>query len=412
MKTYQLCIAIVASILILSSCNDQLPIVTDPKAQITSYHESTLKSENRNANFNKSINIYIDYSGGMFLPINQCYDLIDEIITITNKKSTVFYNVGLGEPYKIKGNILKPNHSKNPRQNSNYTDAESYLDDAIDSITNDYSSQSIFITDFELYKNGRFDPSPWATLYFENWLSKGHEIDVFAKEFTNKNSRPQYLYLILFTPQNYPTDEAVITRLKAEGYTKKTDLEWFSFSDNLGEIGQNGSYNKLIAPNQEFGSDLFAYYEFDLLGIRPVLNNAPLFKNISFKNTSQVYKDLKIDYELTDLTDSFSKKGKGENVGKNVFDIGINNNKEVYEFEVKLSDKLNGLRNQRELYRIDFYLTDANAGFNEERMDNILQWTDSNGTTFSSLNKSLQEAVTRVKLEKKLLYTYYIELSI
>jgi hypothetical protein len=348
----------------------------------------------------------------MFLPINQCYDLIDEIITITNKKSTVFYNVGLGEPYKIKGNILKPNHSKNPRQNSNYTDAESYLDDAIDSITNDYSSQSIFITDFELYKNGRFDSTPWATLYFENWLLEGHEIDVFAKEFTNKNSRPQYLYLILFTPKNYPTDEAVITRLKAEGYTKKTDLEWFSFSDNLGEIEQNGSYNKLIAPNQEFESDLFAYYEFDLLGIKPVLNNAPLFKNISFKNTSQVYKDLRIDYELTDLTDSFAKKGKGENVDKNVFDIGINNNKEVYEFEVKLSDKLNGLRNQRELYRIDFYLTDANAGFNEERMDNILQWTDSNGTTFSSLNKSLQEAVTRVKLEKKLLYTYYVELSI
>ena len=235
---------------------------------------------------------------------------------------------------------------------------------------------------------------------------------MFAKEFTNKNSRPQYLYLILFTPKNYPTDEAVITRLKAEGYTKKTDLEWFSFSDNLGEIEQNGSYNKLIAPNQEFESDLFAYYEFDLLGIKPVLNNAPLFKNISFKNTSQVYKDLRIDYELTDLTDSFAKKGKGENVDKNVFDIGINNNKEVYEFEVKLSDKLNGLRNQRELYRIDFYLTDANAGFNEERMDNILQWTDSNGTTFSSLNKSLQEAVTRVKLEKKLLYTYYVELSI
>jgi hypothetical protein len=411
MKTYQLCIAIVASISILSSCNDQLPIVTAPKAQITSYHESTLKSENRNANFNKSINIYIDYSGGMFLPINQCYDLIDEIITITNKKSTVFYNVGLGEPYKIKGNILKPAHPKNPRQNSNYTDAESYLDDAIDSITNDYNSQSIFITDFELYKKGKLDPSPWATLSFEDWLSKGHQIDIFAKEFNNRYNKSQYLYIILFIPKNYPSDESLIGRLQQDGFANSKEIEWFSFSNNLGTAVKNGdAYDKKATyTTQEYEDEKFGYYAFDFETVKA----KSLFNSIVFKNTSQNYKDVKIEYEVTDISISFSQNKKGKTPSKETFDISIDKNQEEYTFDIKLSNNITGLNNSKELHRIDFYLTDARADFDTERMDNILQWTnESTGVAFSSLNKSLQEAIKRVKPQKELLYTYYIELSL
>lgn len=396
----------------MSNCGTDLPIVTNKK-DLENYHQSTLEIKRKNNAFDKSMKVYIDYSGGMFVPINECYDLIDEVITITNKRNTAFYNVGLGEPYQIEGNILESAHPKNPRKNSNYTDAESYLDAAVDSITTDYQSQSLFITDFELYRSGQFDPTPWATLSFENWLSKGHQIDVFAKEFTNSKNKSQYLYLIVFTPNHFPKETALIERLQTEGYTEKSDIEWFLFSDKIGDIEQNGSYDKtLIAPTQEYEYTKFAYYAFDLFDIQSTLEGKPLFKNISLKNKSQIYKNLKIDYELTDITKSFKNKEKGIEVNKDVFDISVDGNKELYKFEVKLSDKLQGLNVPKRLYRIDFYLTDADAAFDKDRMNNVLQWTDTNERTFTSLNKSLQEAVSRVKLKKKLLYTYYIELSI
>jgi hypothetical protein len=411
MKSHQLYTLLIIGILTISNCNTEMPIVVNPEKEITTYHKSTLTTEKKNTDFDKSINVYIDYSGGMFLPINQCYDLIDEVITITNKENTVFYNVGLGSPYKIKGNVLKPSHPKNPRQNSNYTDAESYLNDAIDSITTDYNSQSIFITDFELYRDGRFDPSPWATLDFENWLSKGHQIDVFAKEFTNGYNKSQYLYIILFTPKNYPVDESLINRLTQDNLANGKELEWFSFSNNLGTIVKNGSAydKKTIYATQEYEEEKFGYYAFDYT----VVSSKPLFSSIALKNTSQNYKKIKIDYEVTDISTSFSNKGKGQAPSKEIFDISINNNQEEYTFEVKLSNNLKGLIKPKELYRIDFFLTNATADFDEERMNNILQWTDEkSGMTFSSLNKSLQEAIKRVKPQKELLYTYYIELSL
>jgi len=103
MKLQQLYIILIIGISIISSCSPDMPIVVNPKIDIPNYHESTLTTtEKKNMDFDKSINVYIDYSGGMFLPIDQCYDLIDEVITITNRKNTVFYNVGLGAPYKIR----------------------------------------------------------------------------------------------------------------------------------------------------------------------------------------------------------------------------------------------------------------------------------------------------------------------
>ena len=394
------------------SCGSELPIVVNPSTDLPKYHEATTQKANKSdVAFNKSMNIYIDYSGGMFNPIDQCYKLIDHIITVTNRKNTVFYNVGSGSPSKIKGDVLKPGHPKNPRQISNYNDIQSYLDDAIDSITNNYTNQSIFITDFELHKAGKIDPNPWATLLFESWLSKGHQIDVFAKAFTNKYNETQYLYILLFTPKNYPKEESLINRLKKDGLIDNEDIEWFSFSNNLGTIikDKNTYDKKVIFTTQEFEEEKYGYYAFDFWAVESKL----LFNSVVFKNTSQNYKDVKIEHEITDLSGSFAQNQKGVTVSRDIFDISIDQQNEEYTFNIKVSDEISGLNNQRELYRIDFYLTDANASFDKERMDNILQWTNKqSGVVFTSLNKSLQEAIRRVKPQKELLYTYYIELSL
>ena len=82
--------------------------------------------------------------------------------------------------------------------------------------------QSIFITDFELAKENSsssgiqldqfgntsirtdIDPSPWATQQFEEWITSGNSIDIFAKEFSKQEGtikQDQHLYFILFTPE-------------------------------------------------------------------------------------------------------------------------------------------------------------------------------------------------------------------
>lgn len=408
-----LLISIFAICTLHSSCGPDLPIVVDPPNDIPEYHDQTTPVDSaKPKQFKESVDLYIDYSAGMYPAIINCYDLIDEIVTILNRNNTVYHSVGNGAPYKIKGDILDPTHLKNPRRIENYNDPASYLDIPIDSIIKNKFNQSIYITDFELYKNGRINPTAWATTKFESWLKDGNQIDVFAKEFINQFNKTQYLYILLFTPNGFPQESSLRDRFIKDDFAEKNNLEWFSFSDNIGEVVRaDKAYDEtIIYTEQEYESDNFGYYAFNL---NTIINNK-LFNNISLKNTSQYYKNVSIEPIVTDITEAYKEKKVGRLPSNEMFDISIVENDNEYTFNIKLSDKVKGLTRQRELYRIDFYTRDADVRFDNARMDSVLQWRGGGtpGILFSSLNKSLQEAVKRTKPEEKLLYTYYIEISL
>ncbi len=61
------------------------------------------------------------------------------------------------------------------------------------------------------------------------------------------------------------------------------------------------------------------------------------------------------------------------------------------------------------MYKADVIVREARPQF-DPRMLSALQWTDARGFAVPSLTASLTEALSRINLKDRVVYTYYIEL--
>jgi hypothetical protein len=89
-----------------------------------------------------------------------------------------------------------------------------------------------------------------------------------------------------------------------------------------------------------------------------------------------------------------------------VFELAYDAKKK--EVGVQLHPNFTGVDRQT-LYKADVVIDEARPQFDPALME-ALQWTDARGFQVPSLVASLTEALSRINLKDRVVYTYYVEL--
>ncbi len=397
-----------------------------------------------------SVSVYVDYSKGMHEGMVASMDFIKEMLTIVNSPKTVYFKAGASDtPPRISITATE----NIPWNLSNYTETRSVLDEPVRAITRD-NRTGVFITDFELVKgqqelqivqNGQtfrtsIDISAWAVNEFEDWLKKGNAIDIFAKRFDKQNSwvpqtQRQYMYTLIFTPKaQIHEPSALINRLLDKGYGSRGDLQHFRFSaedialqikyQDKANIG--GATDNAVPSGVQVAFPAFEYYQFSQKELFKIpeydANDTRFLKSLFLANAPVNYPDLKLDIQVYDITAEYQKyydattPVEGEKPKKytfsapspveDVFELDFTTKKK--EIGLKLHPNFTGVE-FRTLYKIDVVIDEARPQF-ENSLLSALKWTDARGFEVPSLASSLTEALSRINLKDRVIYTYYIEL--
>jgi len=393
-----------------------------------------------------SISVYIDYSKGMHEGMMASMDFIKEMLTVVNSPRTVYYKVGTQDtPPRM--NITATENI--PWNISNYTETRSVLDEPVRQITRD-NRTAVFITDFELVKgqqelqivqNGKtfrtsIDISAWAVNEFETWLKQGNSIDVFAQPFTKQNSwvpqtQSQHLYILVFTPKAWVQEPSALVNRLLE---KQRGLKHFRFSaeaialtTKYKDKANEGGATENAVPNMvQVNFPAFEYYQFnqkDLFKIPEYSEKDIRFlRNLSLANAPVNYPDLQLEAKVYDITSEYQKyydvanPVEGEKPGKysfsapgttdDVFELDFDAKKR--EIGLKLHENFTGV-DYRTLYKVDVVIKEAKPQFDSGLLTS-LKWNDARGFEVPSLAASLTEALARINLRDRVVYTYYVEL--
>jgi hypothetical protein len=309
---------------------------------------------------------------------------------------------------------------------------------------------AVFITDFELVKgkqelqvvqNGKtfrtsIDISAWAVNEFENWLRQGNAIDVFAQPFDKQNSwvpqtQQQHLYILVFTPKALVREPSALVNRLLE---KQRGLKHFRFSaEDIALTGKykdkanEGGATENAVPNAVQVATGFEFYSFgqkDLFKIPEYSEKDTRFlKNLFLANAPVNYPGLQLEAKVYDITDEYQKyydavnPVEGEKKSKysftasdpveDVFVLDYNANKK--EIGLKLHENFTGVEH-RKLYKVDVVIKEAKPEFDNGLLS-ALKWTDARGFEVPSLAASLTEALSRINLKDRVIYTYYVELT-
>lgn len=434
---------------------------------LSEMHTKYIWKPTHEAKMNDSLDVYIDYSSGMYEAMYSSLNVaINDVLTIAKDEKTKFFRAGAATPY-----LMDIESSENiPSTTTNYKENRSVLDEPIKRIVKG-SKQGVFITDFEFVPTGQkvfeaampdgkrvktwINPDAWATNLFEEWLKKGNQIDIFACEF--RKSPQQFLYVLVFTPQTMlGKDNSFITRLKQLDSRLSDTFYHFSFfnlknakatakgyDSNFGGLNENlAALDFLYKPARNF-----EYYELPLKDVETYITNEPsakdkrILRKVVLDGNLQQFDGVEIGlktYRMTDVVSLYQQNQvqepavyekdpetgdstlvsgqqmvftytEGDEV-KDVFETVFN--KESKEIGVKVKPDFFGTDNKSEIYRIELVL--KNATFKESpEMQKVLQWTDKQGFKISSLYESITEAMRRTEknVKEKPLYTYYIKLD-
>ncbi|MBS1495118.1 MAG: hypothetical protein JST55_16550 [Bacteroidetes bacterium] len=464
-----LILSVVCVFFIISGCGSKLPPIDQAKLtdlQSKYIHPITTDS------VDKRIDVYIDYSSGMYEAIKSNEPFMNELLRMVNFPSTKYYKVGASSPAEV--DITTAPYV--PWNLSNYKDQMSKLDEPINQIIENKKNSSVFITDFELVKNpekileitqngkifkSQIDISPWAITQFESWLSDGNEIDIYAKKFSRDNfwvspkeKQEQYVYTILFTPKgltNTKDNSSLQSRMYESNFKNiPDDFYHFSFATEEYNIKQenynkeNGGLTSSLAPTQFFNSfkNKYEYYELINKDLLDFITNEDqkdkrLIKGLLFENNMTNYPEAKLSLNVYDVTSTWSafyqyttqqppEIEKNEETGEKKivknepikFDyqtsevlngmFDIVYNKENKQVGLKLSKDFVGVNNTT-LFQVDIVVNKGNL-FLDPDIEKVLQWRDSRGFDVTSLLSSIKEAMQRVtkKNNATAIYTYYI----
>jgi hypothetical protein len=433
---------------LLAACGNRAEYAVEPK-DITQFHgQYVAQATARPAS--DSMAVYIDYSKGMHEGIMASADFLRELLTMANSPKTVYYKVGSADrPPQININATE----NIPWNIGNYTETRSVIDEPVRQITNG-NQTAVFITDFELVKgtqelqivqNGKtfktsIDISSWAVNYFETWLRDGNAIDIFAKPFTKQSawvpqSQSQHVYTLVFTPKALTASPAsLINRLMDRGFGSQGDLKHYRFSaedlalrsDYEDKANVGGATDNAVPQVVQVEYPVFEYYQFrqkDLMKIPDYNPKDTRFLHRLFLDNAPVnYPNLKLDLKTYDITTEYTEYYNYLNPAdeeakkkyayhqpapaEDVFTLAYNPGKK--EIGVQLHPNFTGVERQT-LYKADVVIQEARPQF-DPQMLSALQWTDARGFVVPSLTASLTEALSRINLKDRVVYTYYIEL--
>ncbi len=443
----------------------------DPQ-MLSELHTKYVWKPSHEAKTNDSLDVYIDYSSGMYEAMYGSLNVaINDVLTIAKDEKTKFFRAGAATPY-----LIDIEASENiPSTTTNYKENRSVLDEPIKKIVRG-NKQGVFITDFEFVPTGQkifeaampdgkrvktwINPDAWATNLFEEWLKKGNQIDIFACEFRKPSQgakSQQFLYVLVFTPQTIlGKDNSFISRLKQLDSRLSDTFYHFNFFNlknakatakgydpNFGGLNENlAALDFLYKPERNF-----EYYELPLKDVETYITNEPsvkdkrILRKIILDGNLQQFENVEIGLKSFRITDVISLYQQNQEQEPPVYEKDLETgdsalvsgqqmvftytegdevkdifesvfNKESKEMGVKIKPDFFGTDNKSEVYRIELVL--KNATFKESpEMQKVLQWTDKQGFIVSSLYQSITEAMRRTEknIKEKPLYTYYIKLD-
>jgi hypothetical protein len=390
---------------------------------------------------------------------------MNDIFIAAQSPKTNYFRAGATIPYKIdieaKENI--------PSVTSNYSEKKSVLDLPIERIIK-MNRQAVFITDFEFVPTGQkifegatptgrvktwINPDAWAVELFEKWLSKGNRIDIYAAKFMRNGTQPQFVYALIFTPQELiHHEDNLLKRLSGLDSKVSENLYHFSFQTLTQTIkaeqqdyeAMNGGLHTSLAP-YEFVQKSALDFEYYQLGFKDIdkyiltdetEKDKRILRKLFWNGDVSNYKDLAWEVKTFDMTETFaayqdteaqepaqydidpetgdSTLVSGKTIAfkyvegkerKDVFELTVN--KDTKEFGIKLQTDFIKPEKNSELYRLELYL--KSAAFNENpALAKVLQWKDKEGFMVRSLYESIVEASKRTeKLNSKKLHTYYLQ---
>lgn len=441
---------------ILAGCRDKHISLDKDYSLLEKYHEAQFPPENANGNQIGKIAMYLDYSGSMYQAISQNYDLFQTILSMLDKEGSSFYRIGAGQGASITiTDILhNPNSPYYALNVSSFNDNQSKLREALAQISRK-EQEAIFITDFELYEannstqrpgcDGKMATTPinvsnWQTPYFSDWLSKGHSIQFIALPFTQSGKyspdgvQRQRIYFTFFTPKNTP--QSLYNKVKARYNNlaaSTLDFNTTNYQFNIQTQGKPET-EKALGSQLEFQDYYqgkgFDYYQMVKKDIQSAMEDEEfaesriLFEGIEFLNQMECYPNYQIGLQAYDITEAFQtelKRLESEDTLQHLTWAPPKPEGEIFElkaiqgqekFAVKIQD-LKSLPIRSKLYRIDFELKEATLQLPLAKMENLLTWNDYQYTKcmpVKSLMGSLQEAMARISITNRHLYTIYIEI--
>ena len=208
---------------------------------IKDYHTDYFNAEAQNpvvANFA----IYLDYSSGMKIAFadektEAFYNLFINSLKIS---SVDFYEVNKDQINKIE-NLDKSELYKKIKDSEKYSGINAPLDQAVTNIVKQ-NSESVFITDGELWQNGERD-DPWAREEFGDWLKAGNTIEFYVTDHVDAK-KEKHLFYMFFIPKEKATDKTGIANvfkfyLENSAEAKTMNYTHFVFSSDNFTLSQD-----------------------------------------------------------------------------------------------------------------------------------------------------------------------------
>jgi hypothetical protein len=455
---------LLSSILIQSCTSKQTP----DDMNLSEFHKTYINSQPKVANSSESLRIYIDYSSGMYEAVTATMDFLKDVYSIASGRSQ-YFRVGKPDIPILIDNIDAPNST--PWNIANYNDPRSVLDKPIEMIVNDTEHTSVYITDFELVKSPRVlieisqngkkfrsqvDVSPWAVNSFYDWLNRGNSIDIFANQFTRRDNwipvpQKQYVYVIVFTPYNQILDEkSFVNRMIAKlSNNNSQSIVHFNFSAADFRLEQKypskdraGQHDYLNAYEIfDHKSEGYEYYNFNPKEVTNLILDEKqvdrrILHNIFLTKYSEAYADVDLALNVYDISQQYDKfvnakseeqkpvkenpeTGQKDTSGQTLTHYDFSLGEPVPEmFELVFNKSSNeigvkGHKNYTKPTDGSFYLLNViinNVTFNnDKKIAGVLSWQDARGFEVGSLYNSLREAMERIKMQNKVLYSYYLK---
>jgi hypothetical protein len=417
---------------------------------IEKLHNHALNNNIKTGVNSNTTEVYIDYSDGLHPAIMACNKVFDEVLNLVQNDATRYLVCGRSDSLKPLTRAELDNQY-NPKDAKSFIEPISILDKPLERIVAE-GNQAIYITDFELTLKETKDVNvaggsvkstinlslDWATKYFDDWLSKGNSIDVFAKPYTQtrkKGVQNQYLYFIIFTPKNLSNNNRLVdglTKLKST----ESDLEHLSFSKSRFQLttqydkSEQQGLNENLGLRMHYMGNGFEYYQVkfeDFKRLESVENKLILeklffnqqlqgFTNLTFKATvedvTSAYK-LMVDSLFCNQAIDMSKLNLTSNLAPESFQLETkpspNGN---IQFGIKKHESFTALdaKAESQIFKVSILFDSAVYQPDIAKMEKVLQWKDVNlGQMVPGLYGGLKEAASRINLKDTPLYSYYIE---
>ncbi len=246
--------AVMAMSFLTMSCGNKDDIFPNVMKQdyifnnIQAYH---LKNVEGKAAENREMNVYIDFSDGLWQAYKNNPDngvMIQAIAQNLTGGAVKWYGVGSNKIYDLDfPNTELYNKVVNPKSYSKEIMAP--IQETVNKIV-EANEDALFVTDFEEYTQDKKEQFlGFAKDYFIEWLKKGNSIDFYVTDYTEKCKKNRtvgkHLYFIIFSTPGHPLKDKIDFALKGRTCRYETfnlSKNFFSLSNEYPAANKGGNY--------------------------------------------------------------------------------------------------------------------------------------------------------------------------